>query len=366
MSSNICFDCKCPITSGEYVQIDDNHFHADHFRCSHCSTPFESNPYFEKDSSYFCEKDYHELFSPKCFKCKQPIKDKYLNIDGKNYHNTCFICAECNSEFENGNFLNYNGSQLCKKCYTYKAAKICSKCNEPILSKIYLALDKHWHADCFTCGKCGKKFNQESFLNIEGLPYHQACHQILCVFCSSAVSGEYYQLENDQALHKNCLDSYKNKKKNQPSSPPPEPESKPQPISQLQPKPELQVQPNPHPQPQTQPEQHIQPQTHLLGLPSNPKTQNKRSSVLVNALGVDLYVDEETKLNEDVTKLNISQYYSYERLIQLPSPEGVDQDKRENHLNDEEFQKVFGMGKEEFGKLSKWKKNEMKKKAKLF
>ena len=347
MSSNVCFDCKCPITSGEYVQIGDNHFHADHFRCSHCSTPFSSNPYFENDSSYFCEKDYHELFSPKCEKCKLPIKDKYLNIDNKKYHNTCFVCAECNSEFENGNFFNYNGAPICKKCYAYKAAKICAKCNEPILSKVYLALDKHWHVDCFTCGKCGKQFNQESFLNIEGQPYHQSCHQILCVFCSSSISGEYYQLEKDQALHKDCLESYKNKKKN-PSSPP-KPESQPQP----------QIQPQSQPQPPAQPQPHVLPSIQKL-------KSEKRSSVLVNALGLDLYIDEESKLNEDMKKMQVSQFYSYERLTQLPFPEGVDQDKREIYLNDEDFQKVFGLGKEEFGKMSKWKKNELKKKAKLF
>lgn len=46
--------------------------------------------------------------------------------------------------------------------------------------------------------------------------------------------------------------------------------------------------------------------------------------------------------------------------------DGVDGKKKESYLSDEEFRKVFGIGKEEFEGLASWKKLEMKKKAGLF
>jgi len=53
-------------------------------------------------------------------------------------------------------------------------------------------------------------------------------------------------------------------------------------------------------------------------------------------------------------------------LIGQEYPPGVDPLKREEHLSDEEFVKVFGMSKEEWSKVADWKKEIEKKKAKLF
>ncbi len=47
-------------------------------------------------------------------------------------------------------------------------------------------------------------------------------------------------------------------------------------------------------------------------------------------------------------------------------PEGVDPTKREEYLDDETFSKVFGMNKDAFRAMPKWKRDDAKKKNGLF
>ena len=208
----VCFSCKENITSEQFVLVGENNYHLEHFVCQECKKPLAGNLYYEHNENIYCEEDYHNLFSPKCEKCQTPIKDKYLNVMGKNYHQSCFTCFLCNSAFENGQYFKQDDHPVCIKCYSAQAKK-CASCGEPILSKVYSALDQYWHFECFKCAKCGENFKNESFINLEGKPYHQKCHQILCVVCEKPVSGEYYQVEGNKALHKDCVTAYKEKKK---------------------------------------------------------------------------------------------------------------------------------------------------------
>uniref|UniRef100_A0A1A7XIN1 Actin-binding LIM protein 2 n=1 Tax=Iconisemion striatum TaxID=60296 RepID=A0A1A7XIN1_9TELE len=63
--------------------------------------------------------------------------------------------------------------------------------------------------------------------------------------------------------------------------------------------------------------------------------------------------------------------YPYEVLavthrVKVKLPRDVDRTRLERHLSPEEFQQVFGMTLEQFDRLALWKKNDMKKKARLF
>ena len=58
--------------------------------------------------------------------------------------------------------------------------------------------------------------------------------------------------------------------------------------------------------------------------------------------------------------------YSYEVLLKRPLPEGVDSSKLENHLNKEDFKKVFGVTHDEYQTMPKWKRDAKKKETKLF
>uniref|UniRef100_A0AAQ5XPW3 Actin-binding LIM protein 2 n=1 Tax=Amphiprion ocellaris TaxID=80972 RepID=A0AAQ5XPW3_AMPOC len=63
--------------------------------------------------------------------------------------------------------------------------------------------------------------------------------------------------------------------------------------------------------------------------------------------------------------------YPYEMLsvthrVKVKLPRDVDRTRLERHLSPEDFQQVFGMTLEQFDRLALWKKNDMKKKARLF
>ena len=58
-------------------------------------------------------------------------------------------------------------------------------------------------------------------------------------------------------------------------------------------------------------------------------------------------------------------HFAYSELRSAPYPAGVDANARETSLTDAEFLTVFGMGKEQFSALPKWKQTAQKKKMML-
>lgn len=53
-------------------------WHPEHFVCTHCQEEIGSRNFFERDGQPYCEKDYHNLFSPRCYYCNGPILDVSL------------------------------------------------------------------------------------------------------------------------------------------------------------------------------------------------------------------------------------------------------------------------------------------------
>ena len=206
-----CADCKEVITSGNFLFVGDKNYHVEHFLCSQCKEQLVGKLYYDHDEKYYCEDDYNSLFCPKCEKCAQPIKDKaYYDINGKKFHNSCFTCHQCGSPFKDGQYYTKDDHPICNECHLSEAKK-CGKCNKPITTKVYSALNKFWHLECFSCEKCGGDFKNESFVEHDGKPYHQKCYQILCVVCEKSVMGQYFVVEGTKALHKECLEAYKAK-----------------------------------------------------------------------------------------------------------------------------------------------------------
>ncbi|KAL4313160.1 hypothetical protein GQ457_01G013610 [Hibiscus cannabinus] len=87
----------------------------------------------------------------------------------------------------------------------------------------------------------------------------------------------------------------------------------------------------------------------------------KETSVVPETKGVDSEPKQKIQLDENGT-------YSYEQLkaISGNAVTGIDLKRREAYLSDEEFQTVFGMEKEAFYRLPRWKQDLKKKKVDLF
>ncbi|KAG7252255.1 hypothetical protein CRUP_027283 [Coryphaenoides rupestris] len=52
--------------------------------------------------------------------------------------------------------------------------------------------------------------------------------------------------------------------------------------------------------------------------------------------------------------------------VKVKLPRDIDRTRLERHLSPEDFQMVFGMTLDQFERLALWKKNDMKKQARLF
>lgn len=50
-----------------------NTWHPEHFVCVVCKMELGNTGFFERDGRPYCDKDYHQLFSPHCAYCKGPI-----------------------------------------------------------------------------------------------------------------------------------------------------------------------------------------------------------------------------------------------------------------------------------------------------
>ncbi|MCF6268769.1 MAG: protein DA1 [Melioribacteraceae bacterium] len=122
-----CNFCKKNIDA-EYLVVDGNPYHNDHFKCANCNKPIGGN-YYSKDGRYFDNKCYEKLFLPKCAVCSTPINGKYLvdsyGVKVHKYHeNKLNYCDNCNriiSEKTTRGGVKYSdGRNICKLCYNKK------------------------------------------------------------------------------------------------------------------------------------------------------------------------------------------------------------------------------------------------------
>lgn len=56
----------------------------------------------------------------------------------------------------------------------------------------------------------------------------------------------------------------------------------------------------------------------------------------------------------------------YDELLKLRLEDGIDPTVREQYLTEEEFDKVFGMSRDKFNNMPKWRQVDAKKRVKLF
>ncbi|KYG42727.1 hypothetical protein M433DRAFT_157550 [Acidomyces richmondensis BFW] len=113
-----CKSCKTPI-EGEVIVACGAEWHAGHFFCAQCGDPFDARtPFVEKDGYAWCVGCHTNRYSPKCRKCKKPVTDIVVKALGWDWHSKCFVCTECNGDFEDGKYFLRGESEnpVCVKC----------------------------------------------------------------------------------------------------------------------------------------------------------------------------------------------------------------------------------------------------------
>lgn len=80
---------------GDCLNAIGKHFHPECFNCSYCGKLFGNSPFFLEDGRPYCEADWNELFTTKCFACGFPVEagDRWVEALSHNYHSQCFNCT---------------------------------------------------------------------------------------------------------------------------------------------------------------------------------------------------------------------------------------------------------------------------------
>ncbi|XP_054472368.1 paxillin-like [Anoplopoma fimbria] len=192
VAKGVCGACKKPIV-GQVVTAMGRTWHPEHFVCTHCQEEIGSRNFFEREGQPYCEKDYHNLFSPRCHYCNGPILDRVVTALDKTWHPEHFFCAQCGAFFGPEGFHEKDGKAFCRKDYFDMFAPKCGGCARAILENYISALNALWHPECFVCRECFTPFINGSFFDHDGQPYcesHYHEHRgSLCSGCQKPITG---------------------------------------------------------------------------------------------------------------------------------------------------------------------------------
>lgn len=119
MLNDQCKKCGKNFHVDETMSIyQGDYYHPDCFRCGNCKKLILSQGFFrQEDGRLYCL-NCHIDHGPHCMICKEPFLTGEIlsQFDGKQFHNTCFLCNTCQQPIEMKNFLNQNGKIICELC----------------------------------------------------------------------------------------------------------------------------------------------------------------------------------------------------------------------------------------------------------
>ena len=74
VAKGMCAACKKPILD-KVLDALGRQWHPAHFTCAVCEVELGNSTYYESNGRPYCEKDFHELYAPRCAYCNGPILD---------------------------------------------------------------------------------------------------------------------------------------------------------------------------------------------------------------------------------------------------------------------------------------------------
>ncbi|KAF7657871.1 hypothetical protein LDENG_00021080 [Lucifuga dentata] len=173
-----CAYCKGPIMQNILTAMDQN-WHPEHFFCAHCGDLFGPEGFHVKDGKPYCNKDFYQLFAPKCSGCGESVMENYLTAANGTWHPECFVCADCQRPFTHGCFMELDGRPLCSQHFYSRQGTLCGGCGEPIMGRCISALEHKFHPEHFVCTFCLRQLSQGIFKEQKGKPYCSECHSKL-------------------------------------------------------------------------------------------------------------------------------------------------------------------------------------------
>ncbi|XP_069600871.1 actin-binding LIM protein 2 [Ranitomeya imitator] len=213
----LCNNCG-NACKGEVLRVQSKYFHIKCFTCKVCGSDLAQGGFFVRQGDYICTLDYQKLYGTRCFSCDQFIEGEVVSALGKTYHPCCFVCAICKSPFPPGDRVTFNGKEcVCQKCtisptvgnsnFSIQSLRNCGGCGLEIKNgQSLVALEKHWHLDCFKCKTCGVHLKAE-YISKDGIPYcemdYHAMFGIKCDHCEKFITGRVLEA-GEKHYHPTC------------------------------------------------------------------------------------------------------------------------------------------------------------------
>ncbi|KAM6949350.1 actin-binding LIM protein 2 isoform 12-T12 [Aplochiton taeniatus] len=106
-----CCGCGKEFKNEQSLVALDKHWHLGCFKCKVCNKVLNAE-YISKDGIPYCEVDYHAMYGIQCDSCKKYITGKVLEAGEKHYHPSCARCARCEQMFGEGEEMYLQGNSI--------------------------------------------------------------------------------------------------------------------------------------------------------------------------------------------------------------------------------------------------------------
>nr|XP_046174713.1 actin-binding LIM protein 2 isoform X13 [Oncorhynchus gorbuscha] len=409
-----CCGCGKEFKNEQSLVALDKHWHLGCFKCKVCNKVLNAE-YISKDGIPYCEVDYHAMYGIQCDSCKKYITGKVLEAGEKHYHPSCARCARCEQMFGEGEEMYLQGNSIwhppCRQ-----AARQEEKSKKQVriqLNDVSEQQVTRTSSESITSVPASSASGSPSrviyaklgdemldYKDLAALPKIKAIYNI---DRPDMLSYAPYVSYPSEERHYGDGDGEKSPRQRRPSSPSSNssqgryggytPSRSPQNYSRpasrtswpegddvktrtswMILKSEIDGQPLP--------EDLLDPRKSTCSLPTDaslPSFPYSKSASLPGYGKNGIYkevadhAEDEPDQQDSHSWGGMREYkvYPYEVLavthrVRVKLPRDVDRTRLERHLSPEDFQHVFGMTLDQFDRMALWKKNDMKKKARLF
>ncbi|EZA59114.1 PDZ and LIM domain protein Zasp [Ooceraea biroi] len=170
----LCAHCNSYVR-GPFITALGQIWCPDHFVCvnAQCRRPLQDIGFVEEKGQLYCEYCFERFIAPTCNKCNNKIKGDCLNAIGKHFHPECFNCAYCGKLFGNSPFFLEEGLPYCEADWNELFTTKCFACGFPVEAgdRWVEALNNNYHSQCFNCTMCKKNLEGQSFYAKGGRPF---------------------------------------------------------------------------------------------------------------------------------------------------------------------------------------------------
>ncbi|KFO55552.1 PDZ and LIM domain protein 7, partial [Corvus brachyrhynchos] len=167
----LCYKCN-KVIRGRYLVALGHYYHPEEFTCCQCRKVLDEGGFFEEKGSIFCPKCYDTRYAPSCAKCKKKITGEVMHALKMTWHVQCFTCCACKTPIRNRAFYMEEGQPYCERDYEKMFGTKCRGCDFKIDAgdRFLEALGFSWHDTCFVCAICQTNLEGKTFYSKKDKP----------------------------------------------------------------------------------------------------------------------------------------------------------------------------------------------------